>query len=247
MEQTLTFEDSLVSRISRMTIFDQFAQTIFVEEKRGKIEIENSFREMDSIKFVNTEISYELKNHRVISKILHHSNILISDLMDVSTISVDKSVCKCVSSDLNKLFIQELGRFENIEEHKYNLYSQNIFNKLFYPHNMFGLINKFKEVGKEMSWAIIPYNLVNIFYGSGLLEASEEDNEKLIYNLGTIGHINIYVNPDDNSGKIYFGNFNSIIILANRYMNIFENPQGINYNFEYLFLEQGPIKSLQVI
>ena len=29
-------------------------------------------------------------------------------------------------------------------------------------------------------------------------------------------------------------------------MNIFENNQGVNYNFEYLFLEQGLIKSLEV-
>jgi len=59
--------------------------------------------------------------------------------------------------------------------------------------------------------------------------------------------IHIYINPDDKSGKIFFGNFDSMIILANKYMNIYENSNGVNYNFEYLFIEQAPIKSLQVI
>jgi hypothetical protein len=74
----------------------------------------------------------------------------------------------------------------------------------------------------------------------------KEENDKLIYHLGTIGNIDVYINPDDISGKIFFGNYNSIIILANKYMNIFENNQGVNYNFEYLFLEQGLVKSLEV-
>ncbi len=45
MEQTSIFDETLVSRISNMTIFDQFAQTIFVEHNTGMIEVESSYRE----------------------------------------------------------------------------------------------------------------------------------------------------------------------------------------------------------
>lgn len=247
MVQTLTSDDTLLSRISGMTIFDQFAQTIFVEHNQGMIEVENSYRESNTIKFIRTEISYNLKNHRVISKNLHNKSILISDLTEGSTISVNKSICKCVSSDLNKLFIQELNRFQKTEEFTYNLFSQNFLQKLWKPNTEIGLLNKFSEISKDMSWAIIPYNLSSIFYESNRLELSKEENQKLIYHLGIMDQTHIYVNPDDNSGKIFFGNFDSMIILANKYMNIYESPQGINYNFEYLFIEQSPIKSLQII
>jgi len=167
--------------------------------------------------------------------------------MDGSTISVDKSICRCVSSDLNKLFIQELTRFQKTEEHTFKLYNQNFIRRFLKPHTESDLIEKFIEVSNGMSWAIIPYNLSNIFYKSNKLELSQEENQKIIYHLGKIQDIHLYINPDDTSGRIFFGNFNSLIILANKYMNIFETTHGMSYNFEYLFIEQSPIKSLQVI
>ena len=246
MEQTLVYEDVLVSRISKMTIFDQFAQTIFVEDAQGILEIEKSFRELNTIKFVRTEIAYELKTHRVISKKLNSHNIVISDIMDKSTISVDKSICKCVSTDLNKLLIQELNSFNGLVNNEFNLYSQGLFKKLFFKSTEKELIEKFTQVGENMSWAIVPYNLLHIFFESEKLELCKDENEKIIYHLGKIENIDIYINPDDVSGKIFFGNFNSILILANKFMNLYENSQGTNYNFQYLFIEQGPIKTLQV-
>lgn len=246
MEQTLVSEDNLLNRISKLTIFDQFAQTIFVEDSQGIIEVEKSYRESNAIKFVRTEIAYQLKTHKVITKKLHSNCVIISDIMDKSTISVDKSICKCVSSNLNKLLIQELGGFKELINFEFNLFSQNIFQKIFFKNTNDELIEKFIEFGKDMSWAIIPYNLLHIFFQSNILELIKEDNDKIIYHLGKIEHIDIYVNPDDDSGKIFYGTFNSVLILANKYVNIFENNQGTNYNFQYLFIEQGPIKSLQV-
>jgi hypothetical protein len=246
MEQTLVFEDSLINRISKLTIFDQFAQTIFVEDSHGVLEVEKSYRESNTIKFIRTEIAYQLKTHKVISKKLHSNCLIISDIMDKSTISVDKSICKCVSSNLNKLLIQELKGFKESIESEFNLFSQNIFQKIFSKNTNDGLIEKFIKFGEGTSWAIIPYNLLHIFYNSSKLELNKEDNDKIIYHLGKIENIDIYVNPDDESGKIFYGNFDSILILANKYVDIVENNQGTNYNFQYLFIEQGPIKSLQV-
>lgn len=246
MEQTLVYNDNLVGRISNMTIFEQFAQTVFVTDSQGIIDVENTYRELNSIRFIKTEIVYQLKNHRVISRTINSSNIVISDLTHDSTISIDKSICKCVSSDLNKLFFQELNRFESTENFEFNLFSQSIFKRLLNPNKNKDLINKFIEVSDGMSWAIIPYNLLHIFYESDKLTLSKEENDKIIYHLGSIEGVNIYVNPDDNSGKIFFGNFNSIIIIANRNMNIFDDKKGRNYNFEYLFLEHGKTKSLQI-
>jgi hypothetical protein len=249
MEQTLVSEESqtLISRISKLTIFDQFAQTIFVEHHQGIVEVEKSYREENSLKFVRTEIAYTLKNHRVISKKLSLSNVLISDLTENATITVDKSVCRCVSSNLNKLFIRELNRFQDLESCKFNLYSQNIIKRFFYPNKKNDLVKRVIEVGKDMSWAIIPYNLLNVFYESEKLELCKETSDRIIYKLGRIEKLDIYVNPDDETGKIFFGNFDSIIILANKFINVYENSQGTNYNFEYLFLEQGKIKGLQVV
>jgi hypothetical protein len=249
MEQTLVCEETqtLISRIAKLTVFDQFAQTLFVEHNHGVIEVEKSYKEAHSLKFIRTEIAYNLKNHRIISKKINNSHILISDLTEGSTISIDKSICRCVSSDLNKLFTQELDEFKDIERFEFNLFSQNFFKKTFYPNTNNDLINKFIEVSKHMTWAIIPYNLVSVFYESDKMELCKELNEKIIYRLGKIENIEVYVNPNEENGKIYFGNYDSILILANKFINIEENTQGVNYNFEYLFLEQGKIKTLQVI
>jgi hypothetical protein len=166
--------------------------------------------------------------------------------MENSTISINKSVCKCVSSDLNKLFIQELNRFSDVESFEFNLFSQNILQKMLFPNTKSDLIEKFIKVSNGMSWSIIPYNLLHIFYNSEKLILNKEDDDKIIFHLGSIEGCEIFVNPDDESGKIYFGNYDSILILANKNMTIYENIQGMNYHFEYLFLEQGRIKSLQI-
>jgi hypothetical protein len=79
------------------------------------------------------------------------------------------------------------------------------------------------------------------------MKIHKEENEKIIFHLWSIEKIDIYVNPNDESGKIFYGNFDSIIILANKYMNIVDTDLGTSYNFEYLFVEQGLINSLQVI
>jgi hypothetical protein len=248
MEQTLVYnqEETLVRKISDLTVFDQFAQTFFVEENQGVFEIENSHRESNTLKFIRTEIAYKLKDHRVIVKRLHDHNIIISDLLEKSTISIGKSVCRCVSSDLNKLFIQELDRFSNIESYDFNFFSQNIFQRILFPKTKSDLINYFIKLSEGMTWAIIPYNLLHIFFESDKLIINKDDNDKIIFHLGSIERCEIYVNPDDESGKIYYGNYDSILILANKNMKIYENIQGMNYHFEYLFLEQGKIKSLQV-
>jgi hypothetical protein len=249
MVQTLISEekDSLLSRISNLTIFEQFSQTVFVDSTTGVIEVSNTYRESNTIKFITTEIAYELKNHRIISKKLSSSNLIISDLSQPSTIQIDKSICKCVSSDLNKLFIKELQNFKMIEDFKFNLLSQGFFKKLFKPNNNQKLFETFKEIGKDMTWAIIPYKLLPIFYSCEDLELSKEENEKIIYHLGKINNIDIFINPNDESSKIYFGKFDSIIIVANNFINIFDDERGRNYNFEYLFIEHDKIKSLEVI
>jgi hypothetical protein len=246
MEQTLTSE-SLIGRISKMTIFDQFAQTIFVEHPSGVIEVERSQKEANTIKFLRTEIVYQLKNHRIISKKMNSSNLMISDLTEGQTISVDKSICKCASTDLNKLFIRELGRFKDTEQHSFNLFRQSLFNKIFNKNTQSDLIEEFIKIGKDMSWAIVPYNLLHVIYSSPKLLLSKEDNDKIIYHLGQVENISVYVNPDDTSGKIYFGTYDSIIILTNDKVNVIEDYHGMNYNFQYLFIEDGPIKSLQVV
>lgn len=248
MEQTLTYEESLVSKISKMTIFDQFTKTIYVDESCGSIDIESTYRELNTLKFVKTEIIYELKNHRVVSKKLNLNNLVISDLTDGNTISMGKSICKCVSSDLNKLFIQELNGFEKTVEYIFNLNKQNIIQRIFSPNTEKRLIEKFIEISNDCSWAIIPCSLSKIFYESDSIKLKKEDpDEKIIYHLGDLNGVKIFINPDDTSKKIFMGKFDSMIIIAKKYMKIFENAQGTNYNFEYLFIEQSPIKSLQVI
>jgi len=237
----------LVKRISKLSIFDQFAQTLFVDHTNGLLEVEKSYRESNILKFVRTEIAYQLKNHRIISKNLKSNNIIISDLTECSTITVDKSICRSVSSNLNKLFIRELESFQDVERHKFNLYSQNIFKKYFFPNTDKKLIDKVIELGDSMSWVIIPYKLLNTFYNSDQIELHKEEGHKIIFRLGDVGNLHIFVNPDEKSGKIYFGNFDSIIIVANKELKITPIENETTYDFEYLFIEEGPIKILEVI
>jgi regulatory protein YycH of two-component signal transduction system YycFG len=76
--------------------------------------------------------------------------------------------------------------------------------------------------------------------------------DSLIFNVGKLDEIQVYLNPDEDESVVYFGNYDSTTILINK--NIQDEDlkicslfkEGRSLIVEYLFLETGRTKLLKV-
>lgn len=245
-------QPSLLNRISSLTVINQIVETIYVDDSIGKIEIARTSKDKNVVRHITESLDYKLKSHRLLIKSHrgHNSNIIISDLPNSPTISSNKSICHCVSSDINNIFISEIKSFKGTQKFKYNFFEQNLFKKLFNKNTEGKLIDHLLDLGKDCSWIIVPVFIFDIIKGSKWFEPNNSGSESLIYNTGKLTHINVYVNMDEGESSVYFGNYDSISIIINQ--NIKEDylksasfyKEGKSIVVDYLFIETGITKQL---
>ena len=251
----ITKQKNILEHISSLTVINQLVETIYVNSSSGEIEVSKTVKEDDAFKHTSEKIRYKLKSHRFIVKChkVDQSTIVISDRSsrNHNTIS-NKPVHKCMSTDINGIFISELESFKNLQKFNYNFFKRNMLMKLMSPKRDHHLIDHIIEIGSDCSWTIVPIFIFDIIKDSELFESSNIESESLIYNAGKIEGINIYVNPEEERSIIYFGNYDSITIIINR--NIKEEDikttsflkEGKIMYIDYTFLESGLTKSLTI-
>ena len=208
-------KESLLQRISNLTVLNRLVETIWVDTSKGQIETTDIIKEEDNIKNVTNTIDYKLKSHRLIVKDRKDNNIIISDLPSPKTIFRNKPVCLCASTNVNRVFISELKSFKNIQKKKFSLFNQGFFKRLINPNKESDLINYIISFGLECSWVIVPPFINDILCESEFFDSDHEDSESLIYNSGNLGNLSVYVNPDEEESIVYFGNYDSITIIIN--------------------------------
>ena len=257
MTPTTLTETTLIQKISNLSVINQIVETIYVDESIGKIEVSKTIKENNVVRNVNEFIEYKLKPHRLIIKNhkKHNSTVIISDLPNSKTIIDNKSVCHCLSSDINNIFISELKSFKGTQKFSYRFFNQSFLMKLIKKNTEFDLVEYIINLGKDCSWAILPKFIFEIVKDSEWFDATNMISESIIFNAGKLDDLNIYVNPDEDESMIYFGNYDSITIIINK--NIKEDElksgnfhkEGKSVVVEYLFIENlsGLTKSLQVI
>lgn len=251
MSNTST-EIDLLQKVCNLTVINQLVETHYVEKSVGQIEVSKTIKEKDLVRNIVEKIDYKLKQHRLIIKKHKHSSIIISDLPSSKTISSDRSTCECVSSDINNIFINELRSFKNIQNFEFDFFKQKFFKRIFNPNTDDKLIDKIIEVGKDCSWMIVPVFIYDIIRDSEWFSESIIKQDSLIFNVGKLSDIQVYINPDEFESAIYFGNYDSTSILINK--NIGEEESKICSLYkeekyivvEYLFLETGKTKVLRV-
>ncbi len=242
----------LLSEVCNLTIINQLVETHCVEESIGQIEVSKTIKDHDAVRHINETIDYKLKQHRLIIKKHKHNSVVISDLPISNTISSNKSTCECISSDINQIFINELKSFKNIQTFEYDFFKQSFFKRIFNPNTDEKLTQHIIDLGKDCSWIIVPTFLYEIIVDSEWFQPSNMKEDSLIFNVGKLDEIQVYLNPDEDESVVYFGNYDSTTILINK--NIQDEDlkicslfkEGRSLIVEYLFLETGRTKLLKV-
>jgi hypothetical protein len=243
-------KESLIQRITDLTVLNRLVETIWVDSSQGQIETTNVVKEGDDVKNLIDIINFKLKSHRLIVKNRKGDNIVISDLPRPKTISKNKPVCICASTDVNKVFISELKSFKNIQKRNFKYFNQSILKRLINPNKDSDLVKCIMDYGSDCSWIIVPTFINQILSDSEWFDSKHEISESLIYHAGHLGDLSVYVNPDEEESTVYFGNYDSITIIINKNIQL-EEYKSLSYDnsdmimvVDYLFIERGLTKYL---
>ena len=82
---------------------------------------------------------------------------------------------------------------------------------------------------------------------------SQIESTSIIHKVGSLSNIDIFVNPNQIESFVYYGNYDSIMLIIDK--NIEEKQvkstgfetESISYTVNYLFIETGQTKILEVI
>jgi len=251
---TILDNQTFIEQVTSLSSLDQIIETIIVDTNEGSISVEKIQKNGDSVKIINEKIDYKLHSTKLIIKSNSEftKNIIISDI-DTETIINNKPLCDCVARNTNNIFAKEFSKLKNTLNYSIEFFKQGFFKKLFSKTKPDHVISKIEEIGKGHGWIIIPKKLVQLFQNSPKFENNNIDCGSVIHNFGSLGDINVYLNPNQIDSKIYFGNYDSLTLLVNRNIKIEENKtlsptytKAINMEVNYLFIQNRPITILDI-
>lgn len=213
-------KEGLIKVISDLSIVNQLVETIYVDEQKGKVDISKTIKEGYCVKTIDTKIDFKLKSYRLISKNNSYSNIVISDSPIDKTIVRNKSVYDCAISDMNQIFISELKSFKKIQKHEYKFFNQSLLKRIFNKNTKQDLIEHIIELGSNCSWVIVPSYIMDIISKSDLFEYTVSNKNSMLAQVGNLSNLSIYVNMNEDESVLYFGNYDSMIILLNKNLQV---------------------------
>jgi len=244
----------ILKRLKDLTIINQLVDTHFVENKNGEIEVSKVVKEYDSVRTISEVIKYKLKSHRIQHKKNKEGlDIIISDLACGQTINKDEKICQCISKNINQIFISELKSFKQTQKYSFNYFSQNWFQKLLFKKTESNLIDFIIKVGENTSWMIVPEFILDLIRDSEWFVENQVEATSIINKVGKLSNIDIFVNPNQIESFVYYGNYDSIMLIIDK--NIEEKQvkstgfetESKSYTVNYLFIETGQTKILEVI
>ena len=238
-------KDDLFSKLSEMTIFDQLIETIYVSEDKGTLVTTNIYKFGDSVKSTEEKIPFNLKSYRLlVYKDSNNQSIYISDGVKCDTLKKDSDPCKCISKDINRIFINEMKNFKNIKKEEFKYFKTNFLENIFSKKTPSNLLDKIIKVGKGCSRVIIPKKIFDVIRNQPEVETILSGSISIINKCGKVSDLTLYMNPNETENICYFGNHDSIYFLINKNLIIDSNPTKIN--IKYQFIERGVTRSLIV-
>jgi hypothetical protein len=245
---------SLLEEITALTSLDQFIETIFVDEKNGVLEIDQTIKVGDELINSSKKIDYNLKSTRLTIKSckILEGKVMISDISKHNSIYKGNSNCELINKNINSIFSVEFSELKKLKNENFPFFKQSIIKKIFNPNTKSKLINKINSISKDKGWVLIPESLVSIVCESENFESYANITKHLIYSIGKLNGCSVYVNSDENS-KIYFGNYDSITLLIDKSMKV-ENVKSTQDLFQdtkritiyYQFIQNEEISCLNI-
>jgi hypothetical protein len=254
MEQ-VTEQTSIVKQITNLSVFKKLMETILVDKSEGSIVVTEVVKDNNIIKQISNKIDFKLKSTRLIVKTndqeLH--NVIITDLPSDQTIFTNKPICDCATRNVNTIFSNELENLKNTELHKINYFKQNFFSKIFRRMSNSKLEKEIDRLSEKSSWMIISENLMCEFKKFKLFTENNTEPDKFIHLVGKFGEVNVFVNPNEKKTKIYFGNYDSLTLIANENVSTEKvkclsqtYPNSVEVKIDFLFIENKPLKCLDI-
>ena len=140
----------------------------------------------------------------------------------------------------DKLFdnvLIDLTNFKKLRKVKLKFFKRNFLEKIFFKRNYVNLLKKIKSISENYSWLIIPKKYLYIIKQFDSYSENQNGHNSILNCIGKFDNLNLYLNADINSDKIYFGNYNSATILV----------RIDNSTIEYFLIETGETTELQII
>ena len=147
---------------------------------------------------------------------------------------------KLTHTRFDKIFenvLSDLSEFKKSKKVQFKFAKRNFFEKIFFKKNYSDIFKKIKSLSENYSWLIIPEKYLYIIVKSECYSENQNTYNSTMNCIGRFDNLNLYLNPDINSDKIYFGNYNSATILVRR----------DNSTLEYCLIEAGETTELQII
>lgn len=220
---TSAIRKSLANGVTNMV--SQMVETVYVDDDTGVVDINTSFRKNNAISYIINKIEYSLKEHRIIfQKCKNGHSLMISDVVNKNTITSCDDTVHDITIDN---FLYELKKFKNTYKEKYKF--NGFLNKYVFGKKYSDLISKIKESGNGFSWAILPSKIYDMINSDKLCD------------------MKIYKNPTNENKDIFFGRYDSAILIVNKKIDIKNKSNISEILIRYDFIENGSTKVLTVI
>ena len=251
---SVVVKETLIEQINNLSSLSSIIETILVDDSVGNFDFTKTVKKDDKIVNISEKIFYKLKSTRLLIKSdkEFQNNIIISDIDD-QIITNNRPLCECVARNTNIIFAKEFNRLKLTEQHKLKYWNNNFLEKLFNFNRDKKLQNTISTLSKGFSWIMVPKSLTSFFEKNENFEKNNIECENLIHLFGKLDTLNVFLNPDQKESKIYFGNFESLILIINKNLelkdvktisNTFTNSTSMTV--QYTIIENTPIRSLEL-
>jgi len=251
---SVVVKQTLLEQINNFSSLNTIIETIMVDDSIGNLDFIKTRKENEKIVSFTDKIFYKLKSTRLLIKSdkEFQNNIIISDVDD-QVVTNNRPLCECIARNTNIIIAKEFNKLKTIDSHRFKFFSQSFFEKLFSFGKTKKLNEKILDLSTGFTWMIIPKSLTSVFTDNKNFEKNEVDCENIIHLFGKFNGINVFINPDQKENKIYFGNYESLIFIINKNLeikdtkslnSIFTNSTSITVH--YSLIQNSPLSVLEL-
>jgi hypothetical protein len=244
-------EKGLFKKIKNLSVIKNLVNTITIDDTIEEISI--SYRKKLKGIETNWKESFKpkLKKRNLIYKNSNDGKIIITDEVNSKTILFDRAVCECVSERINREFSLEIFNFCGEEIIKWKYFNRNFLSRLFLPKQRKDLIKKILEIGVNFDWIIISPRVLKSIENSNYFFKLEPAFNSTISNNGYLKidnlRMDVFVSPDLEKEKIWFGNYKSITLILKDKLDIKKiASQSFSIGIDYQFIKTGDILLLNL-
>jgi len=245
-------KEEVLERLKVLSVMNQIVNTIYVDETCGFFEEKIFQKSGNSLIEKLEKHRYKLKSHRILTKFKENgTNLVISDITFGKTIDTNSKICESISKNINQIFISELKNFKNIEKVEWKYFPSNFFSKIFFKKGPDDLVKNILEKSLGFSWIMISNPIYNELKKSRIFEPIKDEEKSIVKKVGKIKELDVFLNPEEKEMVIYFANYDSILLLLKKELELKFLPpiqfsDKRSYTIEYLFVEKGRTLQMKI-